>query len=156
MKLPDNSFDLLGPRPLALDPHLGGQSFPTREESVSYAFQRCWPLDIILGPRIGKRSEASLTNLVYIYIYTYIYTVRVEQLAPREVSSAKKHVKTKNGLKWVQFSPIWTKLCQNFANMISKKNSKPEGPRQSNKGVNEDFFSKKKLIKGGNPYYRKL
>ena len=29
--------------------------------------------------------------------------------------------KQKNNLKQVQFSPIWTKLCQNFANMIIKK-----------------------------------
>ena len=50
---------------------------------------------------------------------------------------------TKNLLKLVQFSPIWTKLCQNVPNMISIFFSKPEGPRYPNKGVNEDFFKNK-------------
>ena len=54
----------------------------------------------------------------------------------------KSKKKRKNPLKQVQFSPIWTKLCQNFANMIIKKKSKPEGHHYPNKGVNEDFFPK--------------
>ena len=54
-------------------------------------------------------------------------TVRVEQLAPREVSSAKNMSKRKTGLKWVQFSPIWTKLCQIVATLIRKVFFKPEG-----------------------------
>ena len=52
--------------------------------------------------------------------------------------------KWKNGLKWVQFSPIWTKLCQSFSNMIIQILSKPEGHHYPNKEVNEDFFLKKK------------
>ena len=51
----------------------------------------------------------------------------------------KNKKKRKTLLKKVQFSPIWTKLCQNVPNMIIKKLSKPEGPRYPNKVVNEDF-----------------
>ena len=51
--------------------------------------------------------------------------------------------KRKNGLKLGQLSPIWTKLCQNFPNMINKIFSKPEGSRYPNKEVNEEFVFQK-------------
>ena len=55
----------------------------------------------------------------------------------------KTSTKRTNLLKQVQFSPIWTKLCQHFANMIIKLLPKSEGHHYPNKGVNEVFFSKK-------------
>ena len=48
----------------------------------------------------------------------------------------------KNGLEQVQLSPIWMKLCMRKAECLKKVLTKPEGHQQSNKEVNEEFFSK--------------
>ena len=55
--------------------------------------------------------------------------------------------KNENLLKSVQFSPIWTKLCQNFPTIIIKILTKPQGPKYPNKVLNEGFFSLKKYRK---------
>ena len=59
-----------------------------------------------------------------------------------QVILKKSTRKRTNLLKLVQFSPIWTNICQNCANMMIKFISKPEGHHYPNKGVNEDFCSK--------------
>ena len=46
-------------------------------------------------------------------------------------------LKRKTPLEQGHLSPIWTKLCRILANMIIQTNSKPEGLKYRNKGVNE-------------------
>ena len=54
--------------------------------------------------------------------------------------------KNENLLKSVQFSPIWTKLCQNVPTIIIKILTKPEGPKYPNKVLNEGFFCLQKNV----------
>ena len=91
-------------------------------------------------PEIGSvQSDLDQTLTNFFKLHT-IFTIISKQLSHQYSCLTQNMSKRKNGLKQVQFSPIWTKLCQILANLISKICSKPEGPQQSNKGVNEEII----------------
>ena len=71
-------------------------------------------------PAVGVSILTVFPQMLFPSVFKH--TLRVEKIAPREVSSAKDILKRTNGLKWVNICQIWMKIkpdCRTYPQILN-------------------------------------